>query len=747
MRFLKALALICGLVAPAAASQYFNTPISSPTAGTAWQSLSGTFYIAPSSSNVSSVTANAQTQSTWTIVLDGTKGISARNVDTIFMNVMSFGAKCDGVTHDDAAFAAAIQAAYVQNGGTIIVPNGVGVGPCILSGNPGMSIQHPHIHFKSSASGSTLSSPSQIEYVGTSTGIVVGGTGNAADFVMEDIDLWGTSAAHGSGIVFTSSADASMGGYQGVLERVSVHAFTYPGTAGIWIDGGIMDTFRNVASYANYWGFYLAGGNATTTHFDGISARVNLSYGLYVNQNTGFIVDGMSLFESNADAGVAMLGAAATANYSMFFDGIWLENNVTGYLTGVSTSAYQFQFLTNPASPNQGLLRNVEIKNVVTGMSVGKGDLDIANADSVKVENFLSAASASSDSVKVELTATNVSLYNIYNANNGKIDSLQQAAWYQSSGTVRMWGNIVSSGNITMGTTLLLANNSIANSIRAQGSTGRLILDGDGAQAGAEITLNGSSQGASAGKAVIAGSSITLTALNGTARLTIDGSGNVTVPIGLTAGVFIGPGTSLTGTAASLTAGNVTTNANMTGDVTSVGNATTAAATQANITTLSNAGGISVTGGGNLNVTYGVKSATHNVTSSMLVGATGIACSTCALQVVGGTSLGHLTASNYQVAYTSAGVCSAATCTMNANTPGISAIVRTSPGDYQVQFAAGTFSTAPACAVTSNQIANFIDVCIGNGLASTSIFSVSCAKLGSTASAQDESISVICIGP
>lgn len=45
--------------------------------------------------------------------------------------------------------------------------------------------------------------------------------------------------------------------------------------------------------------------------------------------------------------------------------------------------------------------------------------------------------------------------------------------------------------------------------------------------------------------------------------------------------------TNLTGTAPSLTSGNVTTNANLTGDITSSGNSTTAAATQPNITTLS----------------------------------------------------------------------------------------------------------------------------------------------------------------
>ena len=46
---------------------------------------------------------------------------------------------------------------------------------------------------------------------------------------------------------------------------------------------------------------------------------------------------------------------------------------------------------------------------------------------------------------------------------------------------------------------------------------------------------------------------------------------------------FTGAGTGLTGTAASLTAGNVTTNANLTGDVTSAGNATTLATVNSNV--------------------------------------------------------------------------------------------------------------------------------------------------------------------
>ncbi len=74
MRLLKALALICGLSLPAAAGQYFNTPVTSTVTGTAWSSQAGQFYLAASSANVSTTTANVPTKSTWTIVLDGTKG-------------------------------------------------------------------------------------------------------------------------------------------------------------------------------------------------------------------------------------------------------------------------------------------------------------------------------------------------------------------------------------------------------------------------------------------------------------------------------------------------------------------------------------------------------------------------------------------------------------------------------------------------------------------------------------------------
>jgi hypothetical protein len=68
-----------------------------------------------------------------------------------------------------------------------------------------------------------------------------------------------------------------------------------------------------------------------------------------------------------------------------------------------------------------------------------------------------------------------------------------------------------------------------------------------------------------------------LTVGNGIA--VIDAAGNVSGPTITATTQFSGPGTGLTGTAPSLTAGFVSTNANLTGDVTSIGNATTLSAT------------------------------------------------------------------------------------------------------------------------------------------------------------------------
>lgn len=67
------------------------------------------------------------------------------------------------------------------------------------------------------------------------------------------------------------------------------------------------------------------------------------------------------------------------------------------------------------------------------------------------------------------------------------------------------------------------------------------------------------------------------TGASNTPALSLDSSQNAVVAGSVTASSFSGAGTGLTGTAASLTAGNVTTNANLTGPITSSGNATSIA--------------------------------------------------------------------------------------------------------------------------------------------------------------------------
>ena len=75
---------------------------------------------------------------------------------------------------------------------------------------------------------------------------------------------------------------------------------------------------------------------------------------------------------------------------------------------------------------------------------------------------------------------------------------------------------------------------------------------------------------------------VTLTnAVTGTGKMVLDTSPTLVTPALGTPSALVG--TNITGTAAGLTAGNVTTNANLTGDVTSVGNATTVV-TNANLT-------------------------------------------------------------------------------------------------------------------------------------------------------------------
>lgn len=135
MRFLQALALICGLVAPAAASQYFNTPTPSTATGTAWSSQAGQFYLAASSANVSTTTALVPTKSTWTITLDGAKGaINALGVTATYgISAGTFTGNGAALTNVTAATNANLTGPVTSVGNATSIPGPVPVSAIDLS--------------------------------------------------------------------------------------------------------------------------------------------------------------------------------------------------------------------------------------------------------------------------------------------------------------------------------------------------------------------------------------------------------------------------------------------------------------------------------------------------------------------------------------------------------------------------------------------------------------------------------------
>ena len=122
------------------------------------------------------------------------------------------------------------------------------------------------------------------------------------------------------------------------------------------------------------------------------------------------------------------------------------------------------------------------------------------------------------------------------------------------TGLISAGTNITLSGNGTIGTPYVI--NSSGGSASAAGGTNAVQYNsGSSTFAGKEQTFS------------FNGTNVGIGTTNGTQPLDVRGT--------ISATTFSGAGTGLTGTAASLTAGTVTTNANLTGPVTSSGNATT----------------------------------------------------------------------------------------------------------------------------------------------------------------------------
>jgi len=143
------------------------------------------------------------------------------------------------------------------------------------------------------------------------------------------------------------------------------------------------------------------------------------------------------------------------------------------------------------------------------------------------------------------------------------------------SGGLPVWAAPATSGTVT--SVSVVSANGLAGTVATSTTTPAITLS---------TTVTGILQGN--------GTAISAATTTGTGSVVLATSPTLVTPNLGTPSTLVG--TNITGTAAGLTAGTVTTNANLTGDITSVGNATTAAATQANIATLSRAAGVAVHG-------------------------------------------------------------------------------------------------------------------------------------------------------
>lgn len=85
--------------------------------------------------------------------------------------------------------------------------------------------------------------------------------------------------------------------------------------------------------------------------------------------------------------------------------------------------------------------------------------------------------------------------------------------------------------------------------------------------------------------------------------------------------------------------------------------------------------------------------------------------------------------------------CTGSPCTLYSN-EGITSVTRTGTGVYNINFAAGTFSVAPVCMISSYQNRTFL-----KGTFSTTLYEFTAFSVGTTPAAADISGDVVCYGP
>ena len=235
---------------------------------------------------------------------------------------------------------------------------------------------------------------------------------------------------------------------------------------------------------------------------------------------------------------------------------------------------------------------NLAIANVKTGLTTTNTALRLLINDRLQVANAATiyqtkaterAALANTNTYIATKTSTStfnsaLANTNTYIATKASSTNPTTSGLLAHTGRATISTNLTVSGNTVIGA--LVANNSLGTSGYSLKTNGSTVFWGSSGSAGA---ITASSANTLTNKTFDTAGAGNVFRINGTGITAVTGTGSVVLA---TSPTLVTPalgtpsalvGTNISGTATAFTASNVTTNANLTGDVTSVGNATTLA--------------------------------------------------------------------------------------------------------------------------------------------------------------------------
>ena len=260
--------------------------------------------------------------------------------------------------------------------------------------------------------------------------IRIGNLGEVSNIVLRDLDIVGNpSLDYGLRFTGTGSGRACV---RCRVERVAVHGFTKTGALGIYHDNGVTNTFRNVYVYGNHDGMRIESELSTTVHLNGLLARANKRYGLVIQDGPQQVVlDGMSVLESNGDAG-ALINMAAGRSYGIILRDAFIGSNNT--VSG--TRQVIFQGARGYDSRNV-LLTGLYFSASAVGAATT--DIDLGGVHDVVIANIVGGAGPGGNIVKLQSTASEVQLYAVQSSAGGAVDPDNRATMNLSyDGTLRL---------------------------------------------------------------------------------------------------------------------------------------------------------------------------------------------------------------------------------------------------------------------------------------------------------------------